>query len=291
MTTTIEDAVLQEAARKAGLNAVDVERLRQHANTIFLLRSEGVVARLVQDPTKEPAAQRAVAITRWLVGQGFPATEPASVEQPVRYADWVVTFWKYYPQERWPEPPVWQLGALLRRLHALPAPPIQAPAARPLSSFLVSVENSTFLDDANREWLLWRRSELLSAYDELDFPLGHGFLHGDAYPGNLLWDGDQVLLGDWDEVAFGPRELDLANTYQGVRFGRTSEELAAFADAYGYDIGSWTGLPVLRSLRDLHTLGAYIRLADTGNKQVVEQLQHRIATLRAGDDGASWLAR
>lgn len=56
-------------------------------------------------------------------------------------------------------------------------------------------------------------------YARLDFPLGYGWIHGDAYPGNTLWDSDEALLADWDEVGTGPRELDLVNTHQGARFG------------------------------------------------------------------------
>ncbi len=51
---------------------------------------------------------------------------------------------------------------------------------------------------------------VLTAYRQVDSALGLGFIHGDAYPGNTLWDGERVRLGDWDEVARGPRELDLA---------------------------------------------------------------------------------
>ncbi|MEV4927880.1 phosphotransferase family protein [Streptomyces roseoverticillatus] len=59
-------------------------------------------------------------------------------------------------------------------------------------------------------------------------------MHGDAYPGNTLWDGESVRLGDWDEAATGPRELDLANTHQGARFGRTPAAIDAFTSAYGH---------------------------------------------------------
>ncbi|MGW7488995.1 phosphotransferase family protein [Streptomyces sp. NPDC054786] len=78
--------------------------------------------------------------------------------------------------------------------------------------------------------------ELLDAYAHLDFPLGQGLVHGDAYPGKTLRDGSAATLGDWDEAAIGPRETDLANTFQGVRFGRTPAQLRAFSDAYGYDL-------------------------------------------------------
>ncbi len=131
----------------------------------------------------------------------------------------------------------------------------------------------------------------LGEYERLDFPLGHGWIHGDAYPGNTLWDGDRALLGDWDEVGTGPRELDLVNTHQGARFGRPQAERAAFTAAYGYDVTAWPGFPVLREIRDLHTLGSYMRLAGTGNRRAAIELGFRLGTLKRGDADAQWNAR
>lgn len=289
--TSPDDLVLRDAARTVGLDAADARRLKHHATAVYLLPSEGIVARIANDDTAIECAERAVVMTRWLTDLGFPATEPADVDQPVRTGGSVVTFWKYYPQGDRSSPPAWRLGGLLRQLHALPRPPIDLPPSQPLARFIVTVEASTSLHDDDRRWLLWRSADLLKAYGELDFPLGIGHLHGDAYPGNMLWDGGRVILGDWDEIATGPRELDLANTYQGTRFGRTTTELAAFAEAYGYDIATWSGLPTLRSMRDLHTLGTYIRLADTGHHEAAEQLAYRIGTLRRCELDAPWSAR
>ncbi|MGH3601349.1 MAG: hypothetical protein ACRDQH_13935, partial [Pseudonocardiaceae bacterium] len=85
--------------------------------------------------------------------------------------------------------------------------------------------------------------------------------------------------------------LDLVNTHQGARCGRTQTERSAFNAAYGYDVTAWPGFPALREMRDLHTLGSYIRLADTGNEQAATQLDFRIDTLKRGDANALWNAR
>lgn len=120
--------------------------------------------------------------------------------------------------------------------------------------------------------------------------LGEGFIHGDAYPCNMLWDGDHAVLGDWDEVAHGPRELDLVNTHQGARFGRDLAERKAFTAAYGWDVTSWSGFPTLRAMRDLHTLAVYIERSDSGDALAATELQHRLTTLRHGDAMARWRA-
>ena len=180
---------------------------------------------------------------------------------------------------------------MLRQLHRLPVPPVELRPYRPLQTLGDTIEHSTVLPDSDRHWLATRRKELLDAYASLSFPLGTGFIHGDAYPGNTLWDGDRPLLGDWDEVGTGPRELDLINTHQGARFGRTALERQQFTDAYGYDVTAWPGFPVLREMRDLHSLASYIRLADAGDEHAHAQLAFRLGTLETGDDQATWRPR
>ncbi|MDX2828238.1 aminoglycoside phosphotransferase family protein [Streptomyces ipomoeae] len=182
------------------------------------------------------------------------------------------------------------LGSLLRSLHDLPAPPFELPTFQPLSSLKLTLSISTYLTVPQREWLAARQTLLLEAYRNLEFPLGYGHIHADAYPGNTLWDASSVRLGDWDEAAIDPREVDLANTFQGVRFGRSVRELDDFSLRYGYDIRNWSGLPVLCGIRDLHTLGSFIRRADLGDEAAAGQLNHRIATLMEEDSEAQWSA-
>ncbi|WP_328410734.1 aminoglycoside phosphotransferase family protein [Streptomyces violaceus] len=256
---------------------------------MFLLPGEGIVVRV------SPASQRrrleaAVSLTRWLITNDFPATEPADASQPVAKDSYVITFWRHYPQPGSGHPAAGHLGSLLRAFHELPPPPIDLLEYQPLSSLEVAVDSSTYLTSSQREWLITRRAELLESYRDLDFPLGYGHLHGDAYPGNTLWDGPDVRLGDWDEVSFGPREIDLANTFQGIRFGRSLEELDEFSLRYGYDIRNWPGLRVLCGIRDLHTLGSFIRRADRGDEGAGKQLGYRIETLRNEDGQARWSA-
>lgn len=288
--TDLADAVL-EAARATGLDAAEVEPLWDHASSLFLLSPAEVVGRISRDAKDQHRAQSSLAMTRWLIDQEFPATVPADVDQPVSIGATTITFWHYYLQDGRGRPPAAALGAMLRQLHQLPTPPIDLPPYRPLQTLGDTIERSTTIPDSDRDWLASRRKELLDVYESLGFPLGTGFIHGDAYPGNTLWDGDRPLLGDWDEAGTGPRELDLVNTHQGARFGRTAAERQQFTQAYGYDVTTWPGFPVLREIRDLHTLASYIRLADDGDEHAGEQLSFRLSTLKAGDDSAPWNAR
>ncbi len=68
------------------------------------------------------------------------------------------------------------------------------------------------ISDEEQTWLLSRIDEIRKELSELDWPLGIGLIHGDAWAGNLLWDNRmnpaRPILGDWDWdwVSIGPRE-------------------------------------------------------------------------------------
>jgi hypothetical protein len=280
---------LRQACQAAGLSTTNLRPLRRHAADVYLLPAEHAVAKIAHCQHDAAAAQRAVDITRWLRTHQFPAIEPLDVAQPVTLDEHTVTFWRFYPQHDRTPPPPSALGRLLRQFHALPTPPVALPTYTPLAGLDGLITENSTLHDVERRWLLDQRERLLEDYEHLDSPLGTGHIHGDAYPGNTLWDDDAVLLGDWDEVATGPRELDLANTIQGTRFGRTPGELDGFARAYGHDPRDWNGLRTLVTLRDLHTLGSYLRRAPLDPNAAAE-LHHRVTTLRTHDDRAHWNA-
>ena len=283
-------ALAREACLQAGLSPAEITEVHEHATAVFVHQPAGVVIRLSR-PGQAAEARRAVAIAGWLTGQGFPATAPAPGLPPVEVRGRTVTFWRFYPQPGRQPPPAAQLGHLLRELHRLFPPPITLPAYAPLEDLGEALACDDGLLPGDADWIRQRRAGLISAYHQVRTVLGEGMIHGDAYPGNMLWDGDQVILGDWDEVATGPRELDLVNIYlQGKRFGRPKAELDEFAAAYGYDVTAWSGFRVLLDIRSLHTLGSFIRRAAAGNRSAQAELAHRVRTLKAGDTEAAWHA-
>lgn len=279
------------ACREAGLDPTKAVPLRRHATAVYRLpASERDVVAKVAPVGARSRAERAVHLTRWLRAAGFPCTEPVEVPQPVMAGDFVVTFWKHYDQQGRATPGAAHLGDLLRRLHQLPSPPLELPSAAPLQNFAGLIASATTLPEHDKTWLIEERRRLLAEYGQLSFPLGTGMLHGDAYPGNTLWDGETALLTDWDEPAWGPRELDLAPTLQGgIRFGRSTAELDAFTAAYGYDPRDWPGLATLTGMRDLHTLGSFIRRAQHGDAEAAKELSARIDSLRRRDS-STWRA-
>lgn len=293
MTTTPADPELLAACDQLGISPDGATPLRQHATDVWLVPHERAVARIGRSPKAAARARTAVRLTSWLASQGVPVTEPATDKVVELPGGATVTLWVHYPQNGAPPPPAGHLGAILRHLHDLPAPPVELPCYEPLTHLAAVVEGgATSLDNDERMWLAAQRERLVQRYHRLDSWLGVGACHGDAYPGNTLWDGNRALLGDWDEAATALRELDLVNTHQGgIRFGRSEQELQAFSAAYGCDVREWDGFSTLQEMRDLHTLASYIQLADAGDERAGDEVRHRIGTLRRGDLRARWNAR
>jgi len=274
---------LADAARHAGLDGSGAELIRLFATAVYHLPAAGAVARiaLVSSPRTVTRLDTSVRVTRWLTGQGFPSVEPLPVGQPVVSCGCAVTFWRYLPQ-RGAKPGPADLGYLLRRLHSLPAPPVPLSAYRPLGSVREAIRTSQALTGEERAWLARYREDLLCSYDQLSFGLPPGMIHGDAWWGNLLRGGEGAVLADWDAVSTGPREIDLIPTLQAPRFGLPDDERDAFIAAYGHDIRTWDGYPVLRDIRALSTLTALLRDAHL-DPATRDQLQVRITSLRTGD--------
>jgi hypothetical protein len=281
--------ILVSACRQARIPSAGARLLHAHSNTVYVVDDDRVAVRIGRTGHDGLRANTAVAITRWLAAQGLPVTEPLS-EHPIRIGDAVVTFWRYYPQPDRPRPPARELGRILRHLHALADPPVELLPYVPLAGLTqVLADPPRTLAPSDGVWLGERITQLIEQYRELDSALGVGPVHGDAYPGNTLWDNSAVRLGDWDEAAVAPRELDLVNTYHGARFGHSESELHEFGLAYGWDVRGWNGFEVLREIRDLHTLTSYIRRAENGDGAAAAEVQHRIRSLRdPAYPGARW---
>jgi aminoglycoside phosphotransferase (APT) family kinase protein len=217
-----------------------------------------------------------------LTGIGFPSVEPLPIEQPVTGHGCVATFWRYLPQGAH-KPKAADLGRLLSRLHQLDPPPVQLPAYQPLTSVRRVIGTSRAISEDVRVWLKDYSEQLLAAYGRLTFLLPAGMIHGDAWRGNLLCDGRQVVLADWDNVSMGPREINLVPTLQAPRFGLPEDQRDAFIAAYGRDIRSWNGYQVIRDMRELSTLSAILREAHASDA-AMREFRVRLRSIRVRDD-------
>jgi aminoglycoside phosphotransferase (APT) family kinase protein len=281
---------LGAACGLAGLDASGAELRRIGTNAVFRLVSP-VMVRISRTTDVLPRVERTVAVARWLAEVGFPAVRVVpDVRQPVVVEGRVVTFWQLIAEEeRWAEPG--QLGDLLRRLHWLEEPAsLGVPYLEPLGDTRERIENASALAEDDRAFLRQRAEVLRKQYDELDFVLPFGMIHGDANVGNALQDeSGRAVLFDLDGFALGPREWDLALTalyYE--RFGwHTREEYESFVLAYGFDVMNWYGYRTLADLREL-MMTVWLSQNMAGNDNIMAEVRRRISDLRADGDRHGW---
>lgn len=261
-------------------------------NAVFALPGPGLVVRVARGAHMADRARRELAVACWLAEQDFPSVRPADRvdPQPVLIDGRPVTFWQLLPPaERAPD--IVDLARLLKKLHALPAPPFALPAREPLAlvaTWLDSADAAVGLED--RRYLLARRDALEAAYRELTPVLPKGLIHGDALLRNVGVHGGRALLLDWETVAHDLREIDLVLTpMAAARYGLPSGAEKRFTKKYGFDVTEWSGYEVLRDTRELAAT-AWVAQHVPGNPAAEEEFHHRVQTLRTNDRTAPWHA-
>src|SRR5215470_1750804 len=286
-------AVLAAVGRRVNIAVEHARLLHLHSNAIFALPAAGVVVRIATNPDAFDQVTVSLRVTRWLADRGFPCVVPADVPgQPFVEGGRVVSVWRYVPTVPRPRAIATDLGRLLRALHdqpALPEPPGRF--TDPLAGIANALDqHPDFLPSTHRRWLASRISQLRAAWHTLEFPHPPGLIHGDAHPGNLMrTPTGRTILGDWDHVAIGPREWDLAQIqYTRRRFGRpTDDEIDRFFIAYGWDLRGWPGLPTLVAIREISGLSPYLRTA-MSKPFSARELAHRLDTLQRQDTATLW---
>ncbi len=288
---------MQQACTTAGLDATGARLIHQYSNAIYLLPAQNAVARLTYGRDAAERVTRSQAITRWLTQEHqFPATRPLEGTSPVTVSSAVVSFWACYPQPSGAPPLTSRhLAVLLRLLHQAPPPPVSLPDWVPLASLQATIEDpllSAALTADEQAWIMTRIAEVRDAVADLDWPLGTGLIHGDAWAGNLLSCAGaapaDAVLGDWDWVSAGPREIDLIPTWHAAaRYGKPPSWVSDFTSQYGYDLARWNGYPVLMAMRDLVQLAGPIRRARDSDVHR-QTLRQRLGDLRAGDSTSAW---
>lgn len=295
-------AAVDRAGRERRLPTAGATLISHSSNAVYLLPEIPAIARVTSGPGAAERVARTQAITAWLTDRGFGATAPLPGIDVVHINDHTsVSFWAYYPQtDHQPPATSSDLGRLLRNLHDLDVPPdelpVDVPTWLPLESLADTVsdpEQSAVLADTERTWLLHRIREIRDQLGTEQWPLGRGLIHGDAWAGNLLWDAatDRMLLGDWDWVSHGPREIDLIPTWHAtIRYGRTTAWTRAFVDQYGYDLATTSAYDVLVQMRDLVQLTGPIRRAPD-SPAAADRLAQRLGDLRRGARNSNWVTR
>jgi thiamine kinase-like enzyme len=281
---------LKQACAVAGLDAANARLLRLGSNAVYRLM-DPVVARVSRPGADIDHARRTVAVARWLESAGYPAVRVVDVDQPVVVDRSVVTFWQALSDDGDQYASTPEIADVLARLHRLTVPEeLHLPPLAPFANAAQRIDASTWLIPDDRSFLAGTLARMRDAYDNLEFVLPQGVIHGDASVGNVLRDshGNPVVI-DLDGFAVGPREWDLALTaiYYDSFGWHTREEYEQFAHVYGYDIMHWPGYPAMRAAREFLMVTWVIQKAAESD-QAAAEARKRISALRTGASRKDW---
>ena len=274
----------------AGMDADDARLLRVGSNAVYRLK-DPVVARVSRPGADIDHVGRTVAVARWLESVGYPAVRAIHVDQPIAADGYIITFWQALSEDGDQYASTPEIARILARLHQLIVPEtLHLPSLAPFASAAQRIDANTWLSPGDRSFLTATLATLQDAYENLEFVLPQGVIHGDAGVGNVLRDthGDPVMI-DLDGFAIGPREWDLALTaiYYDSFGWHTRDEYEEFACVYGFDIMQWAGYPVMRSVREFLMVTWVIQKA-AENDQAAAEARKRISALRTGASRRDW---
>ncbi|WP_328308417.1 aminoglycoside phosphotransferase family protein [Streptomyces sp. NBC_00442] len=277
--------------------AAHADLLALGENAVFALPGTGpagaggFVVKVGRDASRHPElmerAEREVAIATWLAEAGVPAVRAA--EPKPRLAEGhPLTVWHRLPAAERPATAA-DLAALLRRVHALPAPGF----ALPRRELLGGVERwltlaGAAVDPDDAAYLRARRDGFAAAAAALTPRLPLGPIHGDALPRNVHIGPEGPVLVDLETFSFDLREHDLVvMALSRDRYGLPAEQYDAFVAAYGWDVREWEGCAVLRGARETASCAWVAQHAPT-NPKALDEFRRRVASLRDGDPQVRW---
>ncbi|MFE2814377.1 phosphotransferase enzyme family protein [Streptomyces nigra] len=265
--------------------AGDARLLSLGENAVFA--AGGLVVKVGRDAELLERARRELRIALWLADAGVPAVRAAEPEA-LLVDGHPVTVWHRLPDAVRPAEPR-DLAALLRIVHALPAPPFTLPPRE----LLGGVERwlrlaGDAIDPADAAYLRERRDGFAEAAARLTPRLTPGPIHGDALPRNVHVGPDGPVLVDLETFSADLREHDLVvMALSRDRYGLPAASYEEFTDTYGWDVREWDGCAVLRSARETASC-AWVAQHAPSNPKALEEFRRRVASLRDGDETVRW---
>ncbi|MFD0572518.1 phosphotransferase enzyme family protein [Kitasatospora gansuensis] len=226
-----------------------------------------VIVKIHEEGTSRERVARQAGLARWLAGQGFPTPAPAGRHLVVGAGH----RWASAVRDLGPgEPATYaQLGGLLAKLHAIPAPMhLGLPLVDPAAPLLARVSHlpDAVLPAADRSWLTDQIQAAGRQFDDLAWRGRPVLVHGDVHLPNTVIgrDGAPYLL-DWETAWLGPAAADLAFPAWPVDgFGCDPAGYQEFCEAYGADVTATDGGRLYRVLaRVTAAVGVVIALEET----------------------------
>lgn len=290
-------AQLAAACASADIDPTGARLIHHYSNAIYHLPAVDAIVRITVGPADLQQVQLTQAVTSWLVqSHQFPATAPLGTIDPVALdSGSVASFWEFHQQPADLKYSSTDLASLLHRLHAIDgdAIPVYLPPWIPLTSLESALTEAVPEAVLSRGEVVWLKQEIVEVREQLatvEWQLPPGLVHGDAWAGNLLADSrlGGLLLGDWDWVSNGPREVDLVPTWHATRrYGRDTAWKDAFAIEYGYDLADSPGYEALMHMRDMMQLTGPLRRA-SADQRYFTFLRQRLLGIRVGDRTSQW---
>lgn len=281
----MDEARARDVLEAAGLDR-DAALLALGENAVF--GSGGTVVKVGRAaPGLLGRARRELRIARWLEDSGVPAVRAAQ-DEPLLVDGHPVTVWHRLPQAVRPAEPR-DLAALLRLVHALPAPGFDLPRRELLGGVerWLRLAGDT-IDAEDADYLRERRDGFEAAAAALTPRLAPGPIHGDALPRNVLVGAEGPVLVDLETFSADLREHDLVvMALSRDRYGLAAEAYDGFVAEYGWDVREWEGCAVLRGARETASCAWVAQHAPTNPKALAE-FRRRVASLRDGDAGVRW---
>ncbi|MEU6766927.1 aminoglycoside phosphotransferase family protein [Streptomyces sp. NPDC046853] len=281
----MDEARARDVLSAAGLDR-DAALLALGENAVFA--GGGSVVKVGRAaPELLDRARRELRVARWLEESGVPAVRAAEAE-PRLVDGHPVTVWHRLPDSVRPAEPR-DLAALLRLVHALPAPGFELPRRE----LLGGVERwlrlaGEAIDAKDADYLRERRDGFEAAAAALTPRLAPGPIHGDALPRNVLVGADGPVLVDLETFSTDLREHDLVvMALSRDRYGLPAEAYDGFVARYGWDVREWEGCAVLRGARETASC-AWVAQHAPGNPKALAEFRRRVASLRDGDPGVRW---
>ncbi|MFF4580800.1 phosphotransferase enzyme family protein [Streptomyces sp. NPDC001389] len=280
----MDEARARDVLTQAGLTA-PAELLAFGENAVFALGD--LVVKVGREAGLLERAERELAVSGWLAAAGIPAVRAAE-PGPRLVAGHPVTLWHRLPRAVRPAGPE-DLAALLRPLHALPAPPFALPAR----DLLGGVERwlrlaGEAVDPEDAAYLRARRDAFAGEAAALTPHLPPGPIHGDALPRNVHVGPGGPVLVDLETVSADLREHDLVvMALSRDRYGLPAADYEAFTAAYGWDVRAWEGCALLRGARETASC-AWVAQHAPANPKALAEFRRRVASLRDGDPEVRW---
>jgi aminoglycoside phosphotransferase (APT) family kinase protein len=272
---------MKAACDIAGLETRGAHLLRLGENALFQLPEPRIVVRIARSMAYLPDAAREVAIARWLASDAFPAVRVSDIAQPVEAVGRPVTFWHWIDGRNGNRDDIETLALFLRRLHQRPRPvTFELPNENILSRVQGRLEKAA-VSTGDRDFLQGLLQDVKAALPNLQFPLPPAVTHGDAHVQNLMVAADGPLLIDFERVAWGQPEWDLAMTATEYKTAGwwADAEYERFSEAYGFDVTSWSGFPVLQKVHEIKMVSWLAQMVDE-SPDIAREFEVRMRTIR-----------